>query len=70
MENRENILITKTMENHGIVQNNKEINFEIKEGLKENWEIVTGGFLAISRELQDGDKVIQDGVSPEIVAAP
>jgi HlyD family secretion protein len=44
--------------------------FEIKEGLKENWEIVTGGFLAISRELQDGDKVIQDGVSPEIVAAP
>ena len=44
--------------------------FEIKEGLKENWEIVTGGFLAISRELQDGDKVSQDGVSPEIVAAP
>jgi HlyD family secretion protein len=44
--------------------------FEIEEGLKENREIVTGGFLAISRELHDGDKVTQEEVSPETAEAP
>ncbi|HAW00595.1 MAG TPA: efflux RND transporter periplasmic adaptor subunit, partial [Verrucomicrobiales bacterium] len=44
--------------------------FEIEEGLKENREIVTGGCLAISRELHDGDKVTQEEVSPETAEAP
>jgi len=35
--------------------------FEIKEGLKDGDEIVTGGFLAISRELEDGKKIKKSG---------
>jgi HlyD family secretion protein len=35
--------------------------FEIEEGLKEDQEIVTGGFLAISRQLEDGKKIVRGG---------
>jgi HlyD family secretion protein len=44
--------------------------FEIEEGLEEDQEIVVGGFLAISRELQDGKKVTKGGATPGIVKAP
>jgi HlyD family secretion protein len=37
--------------------------WEITEGLEEGQEIVTGGYKAISRELEDGKK-IRKGVSP------
>ncbi len=35
--------------------------FEIEAGLKEDQEIVTGGFLAISRQLEDGKKIVRGG---------
>lgn len=37
--------------------------FEIEEGLSEGQEIVTGGFLAISRELEDGKKISRSGTA-------
>ena len=37
--------------------------FEIEDGLEEGQEIVIGGFLAISRELQDGKKIVKGGPS-------
>ena len=37
--------------------------FEIEDGLEEGEEIVIGGFLAISRELQDGKKISKGGPS-------
>ncbi len=37
--------------------------FEIEEGLEEGQEIVTGGFLAISRELDDGKKITRSGAA-------
>lgn len=37
--------------------------FEIEDGLEEGQEIVIGGFLAISRELQDGKKISKGGPS-------
>ncbi len=33
--------------------------FEIEEGLTEGQEIITGGFLAISRQLEDGKKIVR-----------
>lgn len=44
--------------------------FEIEEGLEVDQEIVIGGFLAISRELQDGKKVIKGGPTPGNVKTP
>ena len=37
--------------------------FEIEDGLEEGEEIVIGGFLAVSRELQDGKKISKGGPS-------
>jgi len=34
--------------------------WEITEGLEEGAEIVTGGYRAISRELQDGSKIVEE----------
>lgn len=39
--------------------------FEIEEGLEEGQEIVTGGFLAISRELEDGKKITRGSGAPK-----
>jgi HlyD family secretion protein len=43
--------------------------WEITDGLKEGDEIVTGSYHAISRELDDGRKIIKGpaGVQPEKV---
>lgn len=39
--------------------------YEITEGLKEGDEIVTGGYHAISRDLDDGKKIVKGTVVPE-----
>jgi len=39
--------------------------FEIEEGLKERQEIVIGGFLAISRQLEDGKKIVRGPAAGE-----
>jgi HlyD family secretion protein len=39
--------------------------WEITEGLKDGVEIVTGGYRAISRELQDGTKVVKESESDQ-----
>jgi HlyD family secretion protein len=46
--------------------------FEIEEGLEEGQEIVTGSFLAISRELEDGKKIVKGGApgAPGPAAGP
>jgi HlyD family secretion protein len=33
--------------------------YEITEGLKEGQEVVSGGFKAISRDLEDGKKIVK-----------
>jgi HlyD family secretion protein len=40
--------------------------YEITDGLKEGDEIVTGGYHAISRDLDDGKKIVKGIVAPEI----
>jgi HlyD family secretion protein len=40
--------------------------YEITEGLKEGDEIVTGGYHAIQRDLDDGKKIIKGKVAPEM----
>jgi HlyD family secretion protein len=39
--------------------------YEITDGLKEGDEIVTGGYHAISRDLDDGKKILKGTVAPE-----
>lgn len=39
--------------------------FEIEEGLNEGQEIVTGGFLAISRQLEEGKKILRGPVAAD-----
>lgn len=40
--------------------------FEIEEGLTEGQEIITGGFLAISRQLEDGKKIVRGSAGGEV----
>ena len=40
--------------------------WEITEGLKEGQEVITGGYKAISQELEDGKKVRKGTISPEL----
>jgi HlyD family secretion protein len=42
-----------------------ETHWEIVEGLKEGDEIVTGGFKAVTRELEDGRRIRKDGAPAE-----
>lgn len=44
--------------------------WEITEGLDEGVEIVTGGYRAISRELEDGSKVVREGGKGETDKEP
>lgn len=39
--------------------------WEITEGLKEGQEVISGGYKAISRELEDGKKVHKGKVTEE-----
>jgi len=39
--------------------------FEITEGLKEDQEVITGSYKAISRELEDGKEVVVGNAKPE-----
>ena len=38
--------------------------YEICDGLKEGQEVVSGGFKAISRDLEDGKKVVKGAANP------
>jgi HlyD family secretion protein len=40
--------------------------WEITDGLKEGQEIITGGYKAVSRELEDGKKVRKGVVAPDL----
>ena len=43
-----------------------DTHWEITEGLSEGQEIVTGGFKAVTRDLEDGKKIRKGGVeTPE-----
>ena len=39
--------------------------WEITEGLKEDQEIISGGYRAISRDLDDGKKIVKGAASGE-----
>ena len=47
-----------------------ETHWEIVEGLKEGDEVVSGGFRAISRELEDGTKIKKGTASAEAKTQP
>ena len=44
--------------------------WEITDGLKEGDEIVIGSYHAVSRDLEDGKKIVKGAAAPDIAKKP